>query len=290
MKKTVYCLLPRVSKETYVDVINKKVITVTPSEKRTIKVQLDKHSFRQRFCESCELKITEKELNRQLRASKIMESTLNKLTYCNEHKLCTSSDQMLALCPAGNTFTKLEEVTVNIPELVWVFSWDASGKEQFKLFAVKEKDYEKLTVTPYLMSNVYTKPLACISWPKNQSRPTNLKQAYHTYWDSPFSDESWVVDTNSSFIEHLTNYNALEAESTSYVYTEGLRVFTECEGVFYTEDSKILGDIPKRVNNLSHALGSIKQGASNNWLVTINNHLFNKTGKLTGTAKLSLLA
>ena len=289
MTKTIYCLVPKVSIESYVDLVHQRVITITPPTRKKIRVQLDKQSFRDRHCNSCTLKIAESDLIKAMKDAHIMPSTLNKITYCSNNGLCTSSDQMLSLCPAGHSFNTLEEVEVNVPKLLWVYNWNVTGKEQFKLYAVKEEDTDNYSIVPYLLSNVYTKPLACISWPKNQSRPNNLKQAYQTYWDSPFSDESWVVENNQSYIQHLTTYNALDSDEVLKLYTNGLIKFVDVEGLFYTEDEKIVKTVPKRINTLEYLLGTVKQGANNNWLLTINNHLFNKTGKLSGTAKLTLL-
>lgn len=291
MKKTIYCLLPKVSEKSYVDLTNHRVITITPPTQKKIRVQLDKQSFRSRHCDTCPLKVAEGNLVKAMKTAGIMTSSLNKISYCNTNNLCTGSDQMLALCPAGHNITTLEEVVVDVPKLLWVYNWNITGKEQFKLYAVKEEDTHSYTVVPYLLSNVYTKPLACISWPKNQTRPANLRQAYNTYWDSPFSDESWVVDNQHSYIEHLTKYNALANEEVLTLNTEGLGYmeFSGVDGIFYSEDEKIVSSVPRRVNSLTTLLGSIKQGASNNWLITINNSLFNKAGKLSGTAKLTLL-
>lgn len=291
MKKTIYCLLPNIAETSYVDLNTQRVITITPSTKKRIRVQLDKNSFRSKHCDTCSIKVTESDLNKAMKNAGLMSTSLNKISYCNTHNLCTGSDQMLGLCPAGHNITTLEEILIDVPKLLWIYNWNMTGKEQFKLYAVKHEDTDYFEVVPYLLSNVYTKPLACISWPKNQSRPVNLKQAYNSYWDSPFSDESWVVDTQQSYIEHLTNYNALNNDAVLTLETSGLGYlkFSNVEGIFFSEDEKIVNSVPKRINSLNHLLGTIKQGASNNWLFTINNALFNKAGKLSGTAKLTLL-
>lgn len=296
MKKTVYCLTPQDAESVFINTDKGTVYAITPACEKKIKVQLDKESFRNRHCDTCNFRIDSNQLRDKMKAAKVMSSTLNKLSFCQQNNLCTSSDQMLALCPAGHNLTDFEYITISVPKLLWVYNFNLSGKELFKLYAVEDEQGLDLTVRPYLLSNVYTNPKACISWPKNQSRPTNLRQAYNTYWESPFSEESWVVRPNMTYIEHLNTYDVFSTEEEpDYLLnfkTRNIQLdMTNSDGVFYSSDEKLINSIPKRFRDSdNHLLGSIQLGASNNWLFKINDHLFTKNGKLSGTAKLNVIA
>jgi hypothetical protein len=294
-KKSIFCLTPKNSVAIGYNFENDSIIAITAPKKHSIKIELDKTSFRNMFCEKCSLIITEPELSSRLKAEKILTSAVNKISYSVRNNVCTSSDQMLTMCPAGNSLSSFFTLEVDAPELLWIYNTKVTGKEQFKLFALK-RDEDDLYIKPYLFSNVYSKPAGCISWPKNQPRPNNLEQAYNLYWDSPFSNESTVLDPLNpidSHLDYLQTYDPNQDINFEWTYFNGDKINwldATQQGIYYSNDSSVINSFPNRVTlNKNYILGTIKEGVEGNWLFKINNYLLTKTGKLTGTSKLNIL-
>lgn len=302
-KKNQYCLTPAGSLAVGVSQDSTRFAAILPSQSHTIYVRRDFNTFRRDFCGQCTHRVTEKELKDEMKANGLLAVAAQKLKFCSDNGYCTASNAMIPTCVAGHNIQEMSALTVNTPTLLWLQDTNASAAQQIQLYAVNEEHFDiskffdggsDVQIKPYRLSNVYTIPRGVVSWPKKQTKPSNLRQAHTLYWNSPFTSDSQVVqpDQSISHIEHIESYHPAD-DPLDWNWLGNFDWFPgqEYDGVFVSTDQKIIDALPSRVvpRNTKRICGLITEADQTQWLVHINGHTFIKNGQLSGSSKLKLL-
>jgi hypothetical protein len=223
---TVYNYLPDESLALGHSAALNRFIVITPACKKVVKVERDQNSFISLNCPACHHRREQTEINAALKAQKIMPTPHQTQKYAENNNLCVPS-LMLESCLLGIEYVPNEsvEVEVEVPCLAWIWNYLKRDEQSWQLYAVQ--DYsdsleEELTLTPYLLGNVY-KHTAGICFAKKVKRgsgitapkkPNSTSEAYNVYWDSPFTKETsnpnitlleeWIKNYSPDFSDSVT--------------------------------------------------------------------------------------
>jgi len=304
---TKYCSLPPYTVAAGHDVVTHSFYAITKPHSVNIKVEntSPESAFYKTYCRSCEFYKSQNEIVDVIKGNGMIPTPPRIMSYCEQNNVCNGSIEMQEYCMAGHKpLSGILDMTIEVPHLMWVWSYKAKGKNIWRLYALKDFDNstKEFTLYPYLLPNVYSNPAGAICWRKSNGinkTPKDLLEAYYTFFNSPFNKETTPV-TVEDLQEYIQNYDPFRVEEDTEPITQEFSIepiknwlynLKPCTTLLYSDDSSIINTFPSKVvrgNNTVFA-EIIETDTPSIFLVNINGYQCLKSGKLKGKSPSKLL-
>lgn len=301
---TKYCTLPPHTIACGHDIVTNSFYVITKPHKVDINVTVTstEAQFFNTNCVNCKFYKSRAEIVTMM-MNEGEVSYKNKLfNFCEHNQVCYGALEQQRYCFAGHKpLNGCELININLPYLLWVWSYKAKGKSAWKLFYVEDFDFEKeeLTIYPYLLPNVHDNPAGAICWRKANGvnkTPKDLVEAYYTFFSAPFDNET-TPPTVEDLVDYVKTYDPLtdelsvKQEFSIKSITNWLTGDNCPDTLLYSNDLEIIKTFPTRVvNNSSEIFVKFKHTDNPSYFIAdLNGYQCLKTGKLKGKTASKLL-
>jgi hypothetical protein len=321
-KITKYCTLPPNTVAAGHDVITHSFYAITEPHK--VKVQVSVPSpevlfFKTKCINGCPFYKTQNEIVDTIKRQNLVPTEARIITYCENNNVCNGSVLMQQECKAGHilTTTGIVEVEKELPYLLWVWSYKAKGKQQWRLYYVHnfnysdpvsltsdllyEEERREYKIYPYLLPNVYSNPAGSICWKmssgsSNNKIPKDIIEAYYTFFNSPFTNETTPPNIED-LVSYTELYDPLEDElSKPEIFvtnqiTNWITPKSDKVTLMYSNEEEIINTFPNRVVGGKDSIFVELEDTETPtmFLATLNEATCLKTGKLKGKSVSKLL-
>jgi len=295
---TKYCNLPPFCIAAGHDKTTKSFYAITSPHKKTIKVENNLETFKLINCDNCKFYRSTEEVKEEVVKAGLFPAPAKLISYCENNNICNASATLIESCMAGHILSDCINIEVNLPHLLWVWAYGATGKNVWKIYAVEEIYKDSIKIKPYLLANVYDNPVGAICWKQKGGTtklPQDLQQAYYTYFGAPFNKETSPPGI-LNLAEYILNYNVFEDTRSQYIElnTDALDVWytnPTYKTLMYTNDPKVINNFsPKVHRNQPELFAAMTPTETSTYtLVDCNGYKSIKIGKLKGNSKCKVL-
>lgn len=306
---TKYCSLPPYTVAGGHDIITNSFYAITAPHGLTIKVEntSPESAFFKTYCQKCEFYRTQNDIVDEIKAKGVVPTPPRIMGYCEQNSVCNGSVDMQEYCMAGNKpLSGLLDLKVELPYLMWVWSYKAKGKTVWRLYALENynQDSTELTLYPFLFPNVYSNPAGAICWRKSNGinkTPKDLLEAYYTFFNAPFNKETTPV-TVEDLQEYIQGYNPFKVseendklepqEFSIEPISNWINNPNPSSTLLFSNDPAIVKTFPAKVTKESNSVvfaQLIDTDTPSMFIVRVNGYECLKIGKLKGKTPCKLL-
>lgn len=302
---TKYCTLPPNTIACGHDLTTHSFYAITKPHNVNIEVKVTstEAQFFNTNCIKCEFYKSRADIVTMMINEGLVSSKQKVFNFCEHNQVCYGALEQQKYCFANHKpLNGCETVNLELPYLLWVWSYKAKGKSVWKLFYVDNFDFEKeeFNIYPYLLPNVHDNPAGAICWRKANGinkTPKDLIEAYYTFFSAPFDNETTPA-TVEDLLEYVKTYDPLNDELSikqefSRKNITNWLTGDECpDTLMYSNDPSIISTFPKRALGGDYTKVFVKFKDTDNpnyFIADVNGFQCIKTGKLKGKTASKLL-
>lgn len=268
---------------------NEQINCYVPPQDLELTVQQTSGEYYTEYCSNCPLYLDDKEFIANYRAKgySTISGREEVARIIREEQRCTATqEEQQHQCNWSEApgFEAEIPVVIKTYESLWRFYPNKNKRNIAELYVANrnEEDTHKISVKPYLISNVYPDGACC--WGNNR-KPANLKEAYNTFWGSVFTP-SLTENIQRSLAHTIKTFDPQDVKSPwqSVDLSECVYSGKHQDGVLYSDAEKIVSIVPEEYRYSEKLVcGFFNKVSDNAWMINFNGFIVYRNGSLSSS-------